>query len=182
MKLKTADKQDWKRVTKRSFDMTYKENEHFKGQVAAFHLIEISSPLFVRYGEISICIANSGYTWMQHFPENEHYVVTTVLDQNGVVKQTYIDVCNEQGISEEGIPWFKDLYLDVVVLPSGEIILLDEDELLEALENKTITENESKLAMATASFLINKIKNGDFPLLEVCKTHCTEWFKKKMFI
>ena len=38
-----------------------------------------------------------------------------------------------QGIDADGIPYFDDLYLDLVVYPGGTIIVDDMDELEEAL-------------------------------------------------
>lgn len=37
------------------------------------------------------------------------------------------------------MPYFDDLYLDVVLLPSGDMYLLDEDELEEAYANGNIS-------------------------------------------
>lgn len=55
------------------------------------------------------------------------------------------------------MPFFDDLYLDVVVLPTSEIILLDELELEEALKVKDITQSEYDLAYKMANDIINGI-------------------------
>lgn len=46
--------------------------------------------------------------------------MTTVFNEKGEVVQWYIDICNEIGITK-GIPWYEDLILDLVVLPTGEV-------------------------------------------------------------
>ena len=46
----------------------------------------------------------------------------------------YIDMIDEQGYDEEGVPYFYDLYLDLVVYPNGIVIEDDMDELQEALQ------------------------------------------------
>ena len=42
-----------------------------------------------------------------------------------------------------------DLYLDVVVKPTGDILLLDEDELKEAFDKKEMTKDDNTLAALT---------------------------------
>ena len=62
-----------------------------------------------------------------------HYDVRYLWGNNAV----YIDICYEIGI-ENYIPWWDDLFLDIVALPTGEVIQQDEDELEEALESGSI--------------------------------------------
>lgn len=56
------------------------------------------------------------------------------------------------------LPYEDDLYLDVVLTPEGEILLLDEQELKDALDRNEISKNEYKEAYRLANDLINKIK------------------------
>lgn len=62
----------------------------------------------------------------------------------------------EQGIDSDGIPYFDDLYLDLVVYPDGTIKVDDMDELEEALSIKDITQEQFNLAISTS----NKLKTG----------------------
>ena len=182
MEQKTADRPNWKRVLDRSFEVTHKEDSCFKGKVTAIHLKQVTEPLVVKYKEHNVCIADSGYTWLQHFPEGEKYTITTVLDQNGEVVQFYIDICMDHGINEEEIPWFVDLYLDIVILPDKELFLLDEYELMEAFKKGEINDKDMKLALETAQKIISKHKNGEFEHLETCIRHAAEWHREKSFI
>lgn len=58
-----------------------------------------------------------------------HYDVRYLWGNNAV----YIDICYEIGIEN-----WDDLFLDIVALPTGEVIQQDEDELEEALESGSI--------------------------------------------
>lgn len=61
------------------------------------------------------------------------------------------------GVGENNIPWMDDLYLDIIILPSGEVIQQDADELEEAWEE---------------SARINAlVKNGEFHLLRLSEEH-----------
>ena len=68
----------------------------------------------------------------------------------------YIDMIAEQGMDADSIPYFDDLYLDLVVYPTGMIKVDDMDELEEALLRKDITKEQFNLAINTS----NKLKNG----------------------
>ncbi|KZE69346.1 hypothetical protein AWM68_03515 [Fictibacillus phosphorivorans] len=182
MEHKTADRPNWKRVLERNFEVTHKQNFCFNGKVTAIHLEQVSEPLIVHYKYHKVCIADSGYTWLQHFPEDEKYTITTVLDTSGEVVQFYIDICLDHGVSEEGIPWFDDLYLDIVILPDKELFLLDDNELMEAFDKGAITDKEMKLAHKTAQKIISKYEKGEFEHLETCLEHALEWYREKKFV
>ena len=76
--------------------------------------------------------------------------------------QYYIDVAKEYEIDERGLPYFDDLYLDVVLLPNGEIYVLDEDELEDAYKIGDITKEEYELAWHTTKWIITAIKIMNF--------------------
>lgn len=91
--------------------------------------------------------------------------------------QYYIDVAKEYQIDERGMPYFDDLYLDVVLLPNGDIYLLDEDELEEAYRDKDVSKEEYDVAWTTAKWLIETMKKETlswFAVLEteIQKTKC----------
>ena len=52
------------------------------------------------------------------------------------------------------------MYLDVVITPSGEVILLDEDEFKDAYNRKEMTKEEYDEAYKIANDLIEKLKNN----------------------
>jgi len=108
---------------------------------------------------------------MQHFPKGEQFVVTTMFDDKGRVVQWYIDVCKNQGLTDQKVPWFDDLYLDVVVLPSGEVFLMDEDELEDAVRSGEVTHKDANMARKTAGKLLSAIRNGRFRYFTLSLKH-----------
>lgn len=133
-------------------------------------MIKVTEPLWVQYGEKRICIVDDNYMWLQHFPTGKNYSVTTMLNANGEILQWYIDICYEIGI-ENNIPWMDDLILDIVVLPTGEIVQLDEEEFEEALESGSINQKMYDLARAEATRITICIKEEQFKLLGFSKIH-----------
>lgn len=71
----------------------------------------------------------------------------------------YFDITSKNGLDEETkIPFYDDLYLDVI-LKDNKITILDEDELIEALNKKVISKEEFDLAIKTKDSLINSINS-----------------------
>lgn len=56
------------------------------------------------------------------FPEKSNYALTAMFDKKHEIIQLYIDICNGNQLSPSGIPYYDDLYLDGVLLPSGDLI------------------------------------------------------------
>jgi predicted RNA-binding protein associated with RNAse of E/G family len=80
-----------------------------------------------------------------------------MFNENLEIVQWYFDIIKSSGLDERGIPYFDDLYLDVVALPPDDILLLDEDELEEALQCKDITKEDYDLAYEEAEQIISDI-------------------------
>lgn len=171
MKRKFSDRANWRRILKRSYACFPMDEPQFRGFVTLYSIHELREPLWKEYKGRRMCLANRGYLWMQHFPKGEHFVVTTMFDAEGNVVQWYIDICKTQGLTDQQVPWFDDLYLDVVVFPSGERMLLDEDELKEALDKRDISARDYTMAHKTAARLITQITHGKFPYFALSQQH-----------
>jgi predicted RNA-binding protein associated with RNAse of E/G family len=147
------------------------DGDEFRGLVTLYRIHELREPLWKEYNGRKLCLADRGYLWMQHFPRGEHFVVTTMFDDKNRVVQWYIDICKTQGLTDQQVPWFDDLYLDVVVLPSGEVFLLDEDELEDAVRKGVVSNKDAALARKTAGRLLSAIRNGRFRYFTLSLKH-----------
>lgn len=171
MKRKFSDRANWRRILKRNYACIPMDDRQFHGFVTMFRILDLREPLWKEYNGRKMCLADKGYLWMQHFPRGEHFVVTTMFDAQGQVVQWYIDICKTIGMTDQQVPWFDDLYLDIVKLPSGELMLLDEDELEEALDDGMITQKDSDLAQRTAARVLEWIRSRKFPYFDLSKQH-----------
>ena len=70
----------------------------------------------------------------------KRYSITVMFDDKGHPLEYYFDI-NIKNITQKGNARTLDLCLDVLVLPSGEYELVDEDDLMFALQNKQISRN-----------------------------------------
>ncbi|KGX88300.1 ribonuclease FAU-1 family protein [Pontibacillus marinus] len=165
MKVKYADRSHWNRVKERSFSVHHENSESFQGAVAVLHIHKVQTRLVIPYEDSNICIADDGYVWVQHFPKGEHFTVTAMINQNGNVVQWYIDMIHAYGETEDGIPWYEDLYLDVVALPNGGYYTLDHDELDAAWRLGDITREQYDLALRTHRKVTSLLELGQFDIL-----------------
>lgn len=170
LKRKFGDRSEWKRILDRTYVQTYMEVPEFKGHITLLHLRKVAAPLTVRYDDDHhICIADDGYFWLQHFPSDKKYSVTTMFDDNGEIVQWYIDICHQTGFDQ--VPWLDDLFLDLIVFPSGKVIQKDSDELDEALTKGVINKVLYNFAWDEANHILNLLQTDNFPLLHLSAKH-----------
>ncbi len=170
LKRKYGNRSEWKRVLEREYAQAFLDTEQFMGFITLLHTIKVSEPLFAFYEGKKVCIVEDGYMWLQQFPLEKKHSVTTMFDEKGNIVQWYIDVCLENGVVH-GIPYMDDLYLDIILLPSGEVIQKDADELEAALAGGMINKSLYDSACNEMKVLTELINNGSFELLKLCHYH-----------
>lgn len=171
MKTRSADRLDWERVLARRFAVKRIDSREYHGYVTLLRMDAVSEPLYVTFGQQQVCIADRGYDWLQHFPDDARYVLLAAFDERGELVQWYIDIVGRVGVDERGVPWYEDLYLDIVVSPEGETLLLDVDELDEALQRGEVTQSQYDFAWRQASALLDALEADLFPLLWLGEAH-----------
>lgn len=171
MKRKHADRIDWHRVLERKFICSVYDDVEFRGYITLISIEKIKEPIIITIQGQDISIADVGYYWMQHFPVDLNYCVTTMINEKFEVVQWYLDISKSIGVNEHGIPYWDDLYLDIVVLPGGDFYIKDEDELREALDNRQIQEEDYRLVKNITSELVKEIKNKENKIINNSMKH-----------
>lgn len=171
MKKKRADRADWARITKRRFVMKYIDVPDFRGYVSLLCIDAVRDPLIVNFMGEMVRIADKGYTWVQHFPQEANYTLTSNFDQAGTFVRGYVDICKPAMLDTTGVLWYDDLYLDLDIAPSGKIDILDADELDEALRDGNIGPIDYDIAWREVSTLITAIEEDLFPVLWLSEAH-----------
>ena len=90
----------------------------------------------------NINLLEAGCRWLVFYPENEYWALTVFYGADGEILEWYFDITKSFFIDENGIPCIDDLYLDLVLLPDGRTLTLDEDEFIDALSNEAISQDE----------------------------------------
>ena len=152
--------------------------EFFKGYICNIKIQGIKKPLIVNNGISKVCIKDNNYEWFEVYPDNANYAITIMFDDNKNLIEWYFDIAKQVGI-ENGIPYEDDLYLDMVVLPNGHKLIIDEDELTDALNKGEIQQSDVDLAYSTIKYLEETYINNFDRLIDftntisnIFKSHC----------
>ena len=138
------------------------KDNYFSGDIYFYNFIEVKDKILIPNGK---CIMDNNYKWLEFYDYSAKVKLTAFYDENNEIIEWYFDIAREIG-KENNVPYEDDLYLDVVVTPTGDVILLDEDELKEAYDKKEMTKDEFKNAYKEAEQLMNKLKNNKDKLKE----------------
>lgn len=172
IKIKYMSKPNWKRVTDREYIYKYIEEENFKGVASLIHIKEVTSPSFRNYQDkINVKIADKDFYWLQIGIEKANYWITAMYDENKNIVQYYIDITEKNVIKKEEDSYFYDLFLDIVLLNTGKVIVLDEEELKQAYENKKINDKQYELSCAITKDIVRYLPKKKYLLEEFCNKY-----------
>ncbi len=125
-------------------------------------IIQIENPFIIND---TILIKNDYYL-VEVVPKNEHYCIRMFINEQKEIISYYFDITKENGLDQyTQIPYYDDLYLDVVY--NNHIEVLDKDELNEALDKNMITKEDYELANNTKNELIKSIENNTNKYLKI---------------
>lgn len=142
------------KLNKQNSDLIYlvksmKEND-FNGDICYYNFKNANIKIVTPKGKV---IIDNDYKLLGFYDYHSKVKLSAFYDKNGKIIEWYFDIAKELG-KENGVPYEDDLYLDIVVRPDGKIILLDEEELNEALRRLEITKAEYEMAYEEANKLI----------------------------
>lgn len=154
MERKYLDRREWRRVTARRQKRIRLEDAAYRGYAAALWIDAVKSPLVRTVGGRRLTLADAGYLWVQLLPDGKNWALTIMYNERRETLQFYFDITRQNTVSEDNRPCYDDLYLDVVFFPDGASLLLDEDELEDALRQGDIGEEEAALARRQARAIL----------------------------
>ena len=166
-----SDRCAWREDSAKGFLVEKIKSGDISGYITLATIDHIHLPWTWGHEKEKFCIADLGYGWFSYFPEGKRYVVHAIFDSHACLVLWYIDICSRHCLSEDGVPYFDDLFLDIVVLPSRKYFLKDEEELWQALTSKVITKGEYDQAGSDGSTIIENIKNDEFPFFEYSQSN-----------
>jgi len=111
------------------------------------------------------CLVDNNYKWLEFYDYNSKIKLSAFYDENDRIVEWYFDIARKIG-KEDEFPYEDDMYLDVLVTDIGEIFLLDEDELKDALDRMQITKIEFENAYKEAYQLMDRLQSKKQELQE----------------
>lgn len=154
MKRRRLSYDEWgKVIEEKSLEVKFVKESLLTGHIGKFDIIKVIEPQTWHFNGEDIVVCQDGYRWLSILPNNEYFCITAMLNKESEIVLWYIDMIAEQGIDSDGIPYFYDLYLDLVVYPDGVIVEDDMDELEDALKQGDIAPEQFQLALDTSKRL-----------------------------
>ena len=147
---------EWKCIKEKQQTIQFFSTSKFCGYISVLEIKDVSEPQVWNFNGKEQIVCDKGIKWISILPKDKYYCITAMLDQNEEIIVWYIDMIASQGV-DDGIPYFYDLYLDLVVYPDGTIIVDDMDELEGALKSGVISEQLFRLALNTKEELENTL-------------------------
>ena len=153
MKRKIMSQTYLRDVTKQRLKMYFDEDDFY---VSVKKIISCTEKFVIRD---NLTVIDNDYYILEVLPKHEDYAMRLFLDNHKKPLEYYFDICENTHLDEIfHIPMYDDLYLDVTVL-FGEINILDEEELLEAYQNKEFDAEKLQPIYDIKDKLIAEIKN-----------------------
>ncbi|MBQ4050808.1 MAG: DUF402 domain-containing protein [Oscillospiraceae bacterium] len=186
LSVKTLGRADWTRITRRKDAFARIDRPEFSGEAYLIRVDELTAPLRKTYDDgSSVTIVDKGYHWLQLAPETGRWWLTvmfapdlSVASHNLSVVQYYFDITGGSTLLGAADSFFTDLFLDVVMMPDGRIIVLDEDELEQALEEHIIDRTTYDIAKGDAAALIADLEGNALALEKLCREILMELIEK----
>lgn len=147
---------EWKSMLKKQRQGAWEYSSEFKGYVGLLSINQVSEKQEWNYKDEKITVCDTGYNWLTIMPKDEYYCITVMMDENYNIQVSYIDMLDSQGIDDDGVPFFYDCYLDLLVYTDANVKVDDRDELDEAFHAGDINEEQYNRALNTAK----KLKEG----------------------
>lgn len=138
---KYANKIKWKKAIDTEYNSIYYEDEIFNGYIAYIKFLEVEGPLVKTYFNRKMITADKDYIWLEIFPLDKKHCITAKYNDKREIIKWYIDIVSGVGI-DNGVPYMEDMYLDLDLLPTGELKVLDRDELDEAFAKELISRED----------------------------------------
>ena len=145
---------EWKCISSKNLKVKYVDCGSYRGYVSRLDILEVSEPQIWKYDGYNMIVCANGYQWISYLPADDNYCITAMMDSKARILLWYVDMIAGQGIDKDGIPYFDDLYLDLIVYPDGNIVEDDRDELEYALKLGDITKTQFELANETCAKLL----------------------------
>ena len=159
MKRKSLAYDTWTCILSRELHIC-RVTEPFAGHVSLLRIQEVTEPQVWQWRGQPLTVCDKGMAWLTMLPEQGGLCITAQLNADGSVALWYIDMIDGQGVDTRGVPWFDDLYLDLIIHPNGTMAVDDRDELDAALAAGDITVQQHRAAVACCARLQKGLESG----------------------
>lgn len=164
MKRKVDVRKKYTREAK-NMEVSIIKSEDLNAYITLKEIKEVTEPYSMYINGELVKKIDNNYTLLEYTPLNENYNVRVYIDNQLNILEYYFDITDGNEI-ENGIPYYDDLYLDVVFYQecatksSTYINLEDRNDLSDALKRGDIDQEKYDFAFKIADKLMKELKNG----------------------
>jgi len=139
------------------YHQMHMDNELFKGWVSLNYLTDGETRFweYEKSGKVPVC--GKGMTWLTLIPDDRKRCIGAYITPDRRVSVWYVDVIEETGIDEDGILYYIDKYLDVILTPQGDVIVQDRDELDAAYASGELSDSQYEEALKEGELIIKEL-------------------------
>lgn len=156
MTLKTMGRSELTFDIKMQYHYEIIKDNSFDGAISLIRFFDVKEP-FKKYSfNQEYTLIGNDYYWLQVAPRDQRIWLTVLISPDHEVLQYYFDITKGNTIQKEDAS-FIDMYLDLLVHPSGQYLILDEDELQNAYDQNIISQLDVYETYAIMCDLINQL-------------------------
>lgn len=157
---------EWNRSIKKKTVYLSEDKEQY---YALIIIDQVKEPQIWEVFNNQLVVANDGFKWLVTAPKNENYVITMYMDKNVKPILWYIDIIDGKGVDDDGVSYFNDIFLDLLVSEKKLVVEDDRDEFEKAFLRGIISEKQYQQANTTVEKLKQKIIEYPNWILEYCQ-------------
>lgn len=139
------------------YHQMHMDNELFKGWVSLNYLTDGETRYWEYEKSGKIPVSAKGMTWLTLIPDDRKRCIGAYIKPDRRVSVWYVDVIEETGIDADGIVYYIDKYLDVILTPQGDVDIKDRDELDEAYHCGELSNLQYEEALKEGELIISEM-------------------------
>ncbi len=139
------------------YHQIYMDNELLKGWVAINYLTDGETGFweYEKSGPVPVC--GKDMIWLTVIPDNASRSISTFFLPDRRVSAWYIDVIEGTGTDDDGVVYFIDKYLDIILTSAGDVVVSDRDELDAAYNSGELTTEQYENALSEGERIIAEL-------------------------
>lgn len=148
----------------KELDITIVKLEELDAYVTLKEFREVTEPYYMYINGELVKKIDKNFTLLEYTPLHENYNVRAHIDDKLNILEYYFDITDGNAV-EDGVPYYDDLYLDVVFYQecatksSTYINLEDRNDLSSALKSGAIDQEKYDFAFKVADSLMKELKS-----------------------
>lgn len=150
------------------YHQMHMDNELFNGWVSINYLTDGETRYWEYEKSGKIPVSAKGMTWLTLIPDDRKRCIGAYITPDRRVSVWYVDVIEETGIDEDGIVYYIDKYLDVILTPQGDVIVQDRDELDAAYESGELSDFQYEEALKEGELILKELAEDIKKTEEFC--------------